>query len=172
MLEILTSSTILYDLFSRSSPPLGHYQFSTKIHVLQGNTRVVWISLDSVIIVIYGKVVKTMGKDEWLTDEDFAALQTPVDPAGKYEAVTAALLRKHASHAAQTVIDIAMNSENDNTRLKAAQYIIDRTLGRVGEERNRDEDGRAPWEKVFDSVLVEPPAEQRALGKAIEPYKH
>lgn len=112
-----------------------------------------------------------MAQDSYLTDEDYAALSMGVDPPGKYEAVTANLLRKHASKAAQTVIDIAMNSENDTVRLKAAQYIIDRTLGRVGEERQRDEDGRAPWEKVFDSVLVEPPADERAKGKTIEPYR-
>lgn len=112
-----------------------------------------------------------MAKDEWITDEDLAALSMSVDPPGKYEGVTQNLLRKHASKAAEAVIDIAMNSESDAVRLRAAQYIIDRTLGRVGEERQRDEDGRAPWEKVFDSVLVEPPHEERAQGKAIEPYR-
>jgi len=110
-------------------------------------------------------------RDEFLTDEDFAALAMSADPPGKYEAVTANLLRKHASKAAQAVVDIALNSENDRVRLDAAKYIIDRTLGRVGEERQRDEDGRAPWEKVFDSVLVEPPHDERVAGKGIEPYR-
>lgn len=40
-------------------------------------------------------------------------------------------LKKHVSMAKRTIVDIAMNSDKDETRLKASQDILDRTDGKA-----------------------------------------
>jgi hypothetical protein len=43
-----------------------------------------------------------------------------------------------APFAAAAIIDLVHNSDNDNTRLRAAQYVVDRVLGPVGKEEQTD----------------------------------
>lgn len=106
--------------------------------------------------------------DPQISDADLELLnQGPMDPAGKYEAVVNAKLRKAAPHAAQSILDIAMNSENDATRLKASMYIIDRVLGKIP-DANPTGSTAAGWEGIINSVLVEPSHEARESGRSIE----
>ena len=59
---------------------------------------------------------------------------TPVITAETEEQAARRIFRMALPSAARTVVDIAENSLNDRTRLQAAQYIIERNLGRVGED--------------------------------------
>lgn len=106
-----------------------------------------------------------------VSDADLALLtQGPIDAAGKYEAVVQAKLRKAAPNAANAIIDLALNSENDRIRLDAAKYILDRTLGKIP-DANPAGTQAAGWEQIIDSVLVEPSANDRASGQAIQPRR-
>lgn len=44
------------------------------------------------------------------------------------------IFRQALPSAAAGVVDIAMNSTNDRTRLTACQYIVERNLGKVGDD--------------------------------------
>jgi hypothetical protein len=45
---------------------------------------------------------------------------------------------ENAPFAAAAIIDLVHNAGNDNTRLRAAQYVVDRVLGPVGKEEQQD----------------------------------
>jgi hypothetical protein len=106
--------------------------------------------------------------DPQISDADLELLnQGPMDPAGKYEAVVQAKLRKAAPHAVQSIIDIAMNSENDGMRLKAAIYITDRVLGKIP-DANPAGTQAANWENIIAGTFVEPSHEARSGGRSIE----
>lgn len=52
-----------------------------------------------------------------------------------YEAQTRGHLERAAPAAARSIIGIALYSTDEKTRLRAAQYVIDRQLGRIGEAK-------------------------------------
>jgi hypothetical protein len=51
---------------------------------------------------------------------------------------TSRLFLENAPFAAAAIIDLANNAANDNTRLRAAEYVVDRVLGPVGREESED----------------------------------
>jgi hypothetical protein len=50
------------------------------------------------------------------------------------EALARRVFRQALPNAAAGIVDIAMNSTNDRTRLTACQYIVERNLGKVGDD--------------------------------------
>lgn len=104
--------------------------------------------------------------NEWISDEELAALAQPLDPPGKYEAIAQKRLKQLAPDAVAVIVDIMNHSENDKTRLDAAKYVLDRALGKI-EAPTVSGGDRPAWESVIDSVLVEPDAAARAAGQAI-----
>jgi hypothetical protein len=50
------------------------------------------------------------------------------------------LMQENSPGAALSIIQIALYSPNDRLRLDASKYVIDRVLGRVGEDLNQGED--------------------------------
>jgi hypothetical protein len=51
---------------------------------------------------------------------------------------TKRLFEENAPFAAAAIIDVMNSSANDNTRLRAAAYVVDRVLGPVGKEEQQD----------------------------------
>jgi hypothetical protein len=106
---------------------------------------------------------------ERITDEELALLTEPADPPGAYEAVVVRKLRAAAPSAVASIVDLAQNAANEGTRLKAAQYIVDRVLGKIPDAVQGAAGGKKEgWEQIIDSVLVEPAHKARAAGQAIE----
>lgn len=102
--------------------------------------------------------------DDFLPQEEIDALglERSVHGNETLAQLSERLLMEAAPNAAQVIINLANNpAANDRTRLTAAQYIIDRTCGRIG-DATRSEDGRAPWDHVFDAVLVDAPQSDSA----------
>ncbi len=48
------------------------------------------------------------------------------------------VFEENAPFAAAAIIDLVHNAANDNTKLRAAQYVVDRVLGPVGKEEQTD----------------------------------
>lgn len=44
------------------------------------------------------------------------------------------IFRQALPAAASSIVDIAMNSQNDRTKLDASKYIVERNLGKVGDD--------------------------------------
>lgn len=51
---------------------------------------------------------------------------------------TKRVFEENAPFAAAAIIDLVHNAPNDNTRLRAAQYVVDRVLGPLGKEEQQD----------------------------------
>jgi hypothetical protein len=104
-----------------------------------------------------------------ITDEELELLQKPLDPPGAYEAVVVRKLREAAPHAVASILDLAQNAANEGTRLRAATYIVDRVLGKIPDAIQGAAGGnKEGWENIINSVLVEPSANDRKAGQAIE----
>jgi hypothetical protein len=95
--------------------------------------------------------------DDWVSDDDIEALglEKAVHGDESMTALAERMLVEAAPMAARTIVHLATNpGTNDRVRLTAAQYIMDRTCGKIG-EGNKNEDGKAVWDDVFDAVTVE-----------------
>jgi hypothetical protein len=51
---------------------------------------------------------------------------------------TQRIFEENAPFAAAAIIDLVHNSSNDNTRLRAATYVVDRVIGPIGHEEQED----------------------------------
>jgi hypothetical protein len=100
-----------------------------------------------------------------VSDEEIAAL-TSVEykRSGGTAANTAEnILAQAAPGAAQSIVNLSLNGNNERVRLSASQYIIDRACGRVGDPR---EDGKgSPVENLLGAVMREP------SGAELEDFK-
>lgn len=62
------------------------------------------------------------------------------------EAQTRELLQAAAPGAASEIINLAQEANNENTRLKAAQYLVDRVL-------DQQDDGQGPLENMLQDLV-------------------
>lgn len=74
----------------------------------------------------------------------FSDDRTPIQLAQK-------ILDDASVAAAQSIVNIATKDPNSSTRLRAATYLIDRTLGKVGADRTQAN----PWDDLFSEVATE-----------------
>jgi hypothetical protein len=82
--------------------------------------------------------------------EESVTLERDVFPEKSPGELAEKVLEDAAPHAALSIVRIATNDPNSRVRLSAAQYIIDRTLGKSGQDPTKS----APWEDVFKAVTV------------------
>src|SRR3954464_8872711 len=93
-------------------------------------------------------------EDDWVSQDaiDALGLERSVHLGETQVQLAERLLIESAPMAAQTIIHLATNpGTNDRVRLSAATYIMDRTAGKIGDNRGTD-DGKAVWDGVFDAV--------------------
>jgi hypothetical protein len=60
------------------------------------------------------------------------------------------ILLEAAPAAAQSVVKMAVSDPNSRVRLSAAQYILDRTIGKNGDGPTKSN----PWDGLFDEVAA------------------
>lgn len=89
----------------------------------------------------------------WIADKAIEALnmERTFDDKPKSDIeFTRDQFRKSAPHAAASIIHLALHSTNERIRLQSAQYVVERVLGRPGEENPH---GRTPLEALMEGVL-------------------
>jgi hypothetical protein len=71
---------------------------------------------------------------------------------------TRKLFRESAPLAAAAIVHLAVHSQNERIRFTSAQYVVERVLGKPGEENPH---GRTPLEALMEGVIGfdEAPAE-------------
>jgi hypothetical protein len=105
---------------------------------------------------------------DWDDDPDVEILKRagvgPSTGSPKNDAALALrVLRDYAPLAAHVVCAIATESDSEKLRLAASKYILDRVIGPItGGENVAD-----PWSELFDSVVREPTATERAAGSRV-----
>lgn len=70
-------------------------------------------------------------------------------------------LEKGLVPAVTTIIQLAQHAEAESLRLKAAQYVVDRNLGRINTKDTGDSD---PWSKLLAGIT-------RAEDEAIQNHR-
>jgi hypothetical protein len=89
---------------------------------------------------------------EWVPDEALEALQQERMFSGEGEEDLAnRLLRENLPAAVMSVCNLAIHSNNENTRLRAAQYVIDRNMGRIAAP---GEGATENWEEKLGSFFA------------------
>jgi hypothetical protein len=88
----------------------------------------------------------------WIPDEAIAALnmEKQMMPEKSDIERTREQFRQSAPAAAAALIHLALHSQNERIRFQSAQYVVERVLGRPGEENPH---GRTPLEALMEGVL-------------------
>ena len=91
---------------------------------------------------------------EWLADDALEALniERSVRPDETHEQLSRRLLKENVPMATMSVINLALHGTNERLRLDAAKYVMDRVLGKPGEDVF-DKD-RSPLEELIDEVTT------------------
>lgn len=88
---------------------------------------------------------------DWIPESAYAALnlERSVNPDETHEAIARRIFKEHAPIAAARIAQLASHSTNEQVALKAAQYITDRVLGKVGDDQSSVTD---PLQQFLDDM--------------------
>lgn len=64
------------------------------------------------------------------------------------------ILKDNAPYAASSIVHLALYGDNERTRLAAAQYVVDRNLGRIGDEK-QDNTTDDPINRLLAEVVTD-----------------
>jgi hypothetical protein len=109
-----------------------------------------------------------MDDSEWLPDEAIRSLQMErsVEPSETEEQLARRMLREATPVAAASIIHLAVHGGTERTRLDASKYVLERTMGRIGETFEGDED---PWTKLFKDIMRNSPPDASQLAPTTPP---
>lgn len=105
---------------------------------------------------------------DWMPEAELRMLQNQpkIAPSVKdNEKIAMAIFRDNVALAAEIIGDLAINGEKESTRLNASKYIVERVMGKIGEQTGGDKGD--VWDDLFTSVAREPTAEERAAGTKV-----
>lgn len=104
---------------------------------------------------------------DWMPEDELRLLQAQPKASPSVadnEKIAMAVFRDNVVLAAEMIGDLAQNGEKESTRLNASKYIVERVLGKAPETGTPQND---PFSNLFDSVLREPTAAERATGTRV-----
>lgn len=93
--------------------------------------------------------------DGWVPDaalENLVAERT-LHPGETNPKTTKRILDENAPLVVQSIVNLALRSKSERTRLDAGKYVLDRVLGRVGDGQIDEDDD--PLRNFFQDVSVE-----------------
>jgi hypothetical protein len=92
------------------------------------------------------------GFDNWDAAEalDSLKMERSVNPSETEEEMARRILREASAAAAQSIVHIALNDPNSRVRLSAAQTVLDRTLGKIGDEVPKE----AEWVEMLQEAMA------------------
>ena len=94
-----------------------------------------------------------MDDENWVPDAALKGLITEreVHPEESEEQLTRRLFRENSAAAALGIIHVSKHGQNERTRLDASKYIVERVLGKVGDDAYEGE--KSPLELLMAGVL-------------------
>lgn len=104
---------------------------------------------------------------DWMPEDELRLLQAQPKASPSVadnEKIAMAVFRDNVVLAAEMIGDLAQNGEKESTRLNASKYIVERVLGKAGENTTPVAN---QWDDLFGSVLREPTAEERSAGTRV-----
>lgn len=108
----------------------------------------------------------TPASQEWIPDEALANLNLekdvrssdPTDPINSPEELAKSVFREGAPMAAMSIVHMATNEPNANTRLRAAQYVTERALGSLTNPVATDKGN--PWDEILGDIVKDTTEEE------------
>lgn len=93
-----------------------------------------------------------LGDDGWPKDEALKGLvmERRMHPDETEEQLSRRLLRENAPEAVSVIIHTAIHGSTDRIRLEASKYVVERVLGRVGDDLSEGE--KTPIAAFIDDV--------------------
>lgn len=88
----------------------------------------------------------------WIPDAAIEGLkmERSLNPGETDIELTRKLFRESAPAAATAIVHVALYGQNEKIRVDAAKYVVERVLGRPGEE---NANGRSPLEELMEGVI-------------------
>jgi len=81
--------------------------------------------------------------------KDADLMDVPEGAAGSPEDGANMIFRAGVMDAATTIVEMARGNDGDKITLTAAQYVVDRVLGRITVDGNGSGD---PWARLIDNI--------------------
>jgi len=105
-----------------------------------------------------------VSRREWVPDEalEMLAAEKMVHPNESPEVRAQRLFIESVDQAALSLINLAVHSNNEQTRFRAATYVVERVLGTV-DKIGATGSAKAPWERVQEELLNNLKAEKEAF---------
>lgn len=102
----------------------------------------------------------------WVPDDALASLvsERAINPDESEEQLTRRLFKENSASAALQIIHVSHHGTNERTRLDASKYIVERVLGKIGDDKFEGE--KNPLEALMEGVL------EQAEAFANSPYNH
>ena len=93
--------------------------------------------------------------EDWLPEAALKGLaeEALVNPSETSDELATRLFRENAPIAAMSIIQLAKGALNENTRLRAAQYVTDRVLGPAANPHPGDKGN--PWDDLLATITKE-----------------
>jgi hypothetical protein len=79
-------------------------------------------------------------------------MERSVRPSESEEEVTKRIFKENAPIVAQSLVQVAMHSPSESMRVQAGKYVIDRVLGKIGDDNKGDDD---PIRTFIESMMTE-----------------
>jgi hypothetical protein len=95
--------------------------------------------------------------DEWVPEEAIEALnmEKRVNPAESAEDMAERIFEENLPVAAQAITHLAVHSGNAAIRFKAAQYVVDRKLGKLTDPSNLNKGDKDPLVAWMEEITSE-----------------
>lgn len=89
---------------------------------------------------------------DWVPSDAVSALATEreIHPDESHEDLARRLLKENVGPATLSIIHISSHGGNERLRLDASKYIVDRVLGKIGDEIKKD--GEDPLQQFLSGV--------------------
>lgn len=108
--------------------------------------------------------VKRLNDSSWVSDDAVASLQMErtVNPTETEADLALRLFREALPHAAQSIIHMSQHAVSEANRYKAAQYVIERNLGKIVEPvlAHNQED---PFAAMVNRMMEDAAKEAKAI---------
>jgi hypothetical protein len=99
-------------------------------------------------------------EDEWVSQEALEAMVTARPTPGgvgisssELNAYTQKIFEEAAPQAAMQIVSLSHSAGAEKLRLDASKYIVDRAIGRVGEQKTSPEENA--WDKIFKEAVTD-----------------
>ncbi len=110
-----------------------------------------------------------MDDRSWIPEEAVRnlSMERSLNPSETEEELTRRLFRESAPQAAMSIIFLAIHGTNERVRLDADKYVVERVLGKVGDDAYQGD--KSPLESLLNDVIAQAEEYANTASSALPP---